>query len=42
MPEETPVQAKFALQRIYTKDVSFELAGDLRYCLSRKWKCYKR
>ncbi|WP_373082850.1 protein-export chaperone SecB [Zhongshania sp.] len=24
MPEETPVQAKFALQRIYTKDVSFE------------------
>ena len=24
MPEETPVQAKFALLRIYTKDVSFE------------------
>ena len=24
MSEETPVQAKFALQRIYTKDVSFE------------------
>jgi preprotein translocase subunit SecB len=24
MPEETPVQQKFALQRIYVKDVSFE------------------
>ena len=37
MPEETPVQAKFALQRIYTKDVSFESpAGPIIF--TKAWK----